>query len=195
MSNFNKVMFTQHVYIDQIDLPKKIINKIKKTKLTKNKYQHNNLEVNNSKDLIKIIDPYFKDTLFKIMSDINCDDYKFNFTWIQKYKQGHYHNVHTHDLGKYDYSFVLYLDCSDKSEPTLFYNVGYPYVNTDTLSVKPVIGRLVIFAGCLPHEVPPNQDDKRLIISGNLTFIQNENNPKLNIKKISKRNRRNITKK
>jgi len=49
------------------------------------------------------------------------------------------------------------------------YDVGFPYVNTQqSISFKFVPGTLLIFPGFLPHEVVPNKNNKRLIVSGNV---------------------------
>jgi hypothetical protein len=84
----------------------------------------------------------------------------------------------------------LYVDCSENSAPTIFYNVGYPYIQHDLVNIHPVIGRLVVFQGAIPHEVPPNTDDKRLVISGNISFKYDESYKKFDTKKISRLNRK-----
>ena len=50
-----------------------------------------------------------------------------------------------------------------------FFDVGFPLISTGkiiTFNFKP--GLLLIFPGFLPHEVPINKSNNRLIVSGNL---------------------------
>ena len=67
-------------------------------------------------------------------------------------------------------NFIYYIDGTKNSSPTLFYNLGYPYVEISRHKVSPEKGKLVFFLGCLPHEVRNNGDTKRLIVSGNIAF-------------------------
>jgi hypothetical protein len=90
--------------------------------------------------------------------------------WVQKYDRGAYHPIHVHATDKYNYSFVFYIDCTDDSAPTMFYNLGYPYVDHQAIKIKPVKGRCILFPGAMPHEAMPNNDDRRLIVSGNIVY-------------------------
>jgi len=86
--------------------------------------------------------------------------------WIQKYKLNSYHSMHVHGNGNI-FSFVWFIDCTETSSEIIFHNQGYPYVFTNTLRIKPKIGKIIFFDGSIPHYVPPNKDTSRLIISGN----------------------------
>lgn len=90
--------------------------------------------------------------------------------WVQGYGPGGYHPVHVHATDKDHYSFVFYVDCTDDSAPTMFYNLGFPYVDHEAFRMKPVRGRCVLFPGAMPHEAMPNNDDRRLIVSGNIVY-------------------------
>lgn len=90
--------------------------------------------------------------------------------WVQRYDRGAYHPVHVHAADKNSYSFVLYVDCTEHSAPTMFYNLGFPYVDHDAFKIRPKRGRCVLFPGAMPHEAMPNTDERRLIVSGNLIY-------------------------
>jgi hypothetical protein len=94
--------------------------------------------------------------------------------WVQKYDKFNYHPIHVHAPDAFNYSFVFYLDCTDNSAPTMFYNLGYPYVDHTNFKIQPKKGRCVLFPGAMPHEALPNQDDKRLIVSGNIFYFDRD---------------------
>ena len=151
-----------------INLDKKFIQKIKKIKLPKHKFNKNNFNEKTDVDLMNFLDlnlkPYFKEVAKKL----NKEEYNLINCWVQKYEKTNFHDCHTHILT--DYSFILYIECSEKSSPTIFYNPLYPYVDLSRLQIKPSSGKLLVFSGCIPHMVPPNEDNKRLIVSGNIAF-------------------------
>lgn len=91
--------------------------------------------------------------------------------WVQRYEPGGYHPVHVHATDKDHYSFVFYVDCTEASAPTMFYNFGFPYVDHEAFKMRPVKGRCVLFPGAMPHEAMPNADDRRLIVSGNIVYL------------------------
>ena len=96
---------------------------------------------------------------------------KYNLTlqnsWVQKYELNGYHNLHTHDIDKK--SFVWFIEGQENSSPLVFYDIGYPIIDTQqSIIIKFVPGTLVIFPGFIPHEVRPNKNDNRLIVSGNV---------------------------
>ena len=94
--------------------------------------------------------------------------------WIQKYQPYSYHPIHTHALDAHNYSFVFYVDCTGQSGCTMFYSVGYPYVDHTNFKVQPVRGRCVLFPGAMPHEAMPNQDSTRVIVSGNILYFDRD---------------------
>ena len=104
--------------------------------------------------------------------------------WVQKYEEYSHHAIHVHATSAHNYSFVLYIDSTEKSAGTMFYSVGYPYVDHTNFVVQAKKGRCVVFPGAMPHEALPNQDNKRLIVSGNIVYFDKEKlaeNPNLNL--------------
>ena len=91
--------------------------------------------------------------------------------WVQKYLKNGYHSVHTHNpKGK---SFVWFIEGNKDSSPLCFYDVGYPSVDVNKNIVCEFDpGKLIIFPGYMPHEVRPNKNNSRLIVSGNLDELQ-----------------------
>jgi len=87
--------------------------------------------------------------------------------WVQKYLKNSYHSVHTHNpKGK---SFVWFIEGDKNSSSLSFYDVGYPSVDINkNIVCEFVPGKLIIFPGFIPHEVRPNKNNNRLIVSGNL---------------------------
>lgn len=104
--------------------------------------------------------------------------------WVQRYEEYSHHAIHIHAPDAFNYSFVFYVDCTEKSAGTMFYSVGYPYVDHTNFSVECVRGRCVLFPGAMPHEALPNRDNKRLIVSGNIVYFDKEmleRSPDLNL--------------
>jgi hypothetical protein len=104
--------------------------------------------------------------------------------WIQRYGQAAYHPIHVHGLSQFEYSFAFYVDCTETSGHTMFYNVGYPYVDHTNFKVQPKIGRCVLFPGSMPHEAMPNRDERRMIVSGNIVYFEKQKlagNPNINL--------------
>ena len=104
--------------------------------------------------------------------------------WIQRYAPLAYHPVHVHGLRAFHYSFVFYVDCTENSGRTMFYSIGYPYVDRTHFQIEPKIGRCVLFPGAMPHEAMPNNDDRRMIVSGNIIYFDKEKleqSPDLNL--------------
>ena len=65
--------------------------------------------------------------------------------------------------------FVWFIEGDKNSSPLSFYDVGYPYVDINTpKDFEFVPGTLLLFPGYMPHEVRPNKNNNRLVVSGNL---------------------------
>ena len=143
---------------------KKIKNKINKIKVTKFNEHRNNFNEENKINplLLDIVNTYLKKIFDKLKLNLeNC--------WVQQYKKYEYHSMHTHFCTQKDYSFVWFISGDKNSAPIKFFDVGFPLITTGkilTFNFKP--GMLLIFPGFLPHEVPINKSNNRLIISGNL---------------------------
>jgi hypothetical protein len=90
--------------------------------------------------------------------------------WCQKYSVDQHHGTHIHGVGAHEYSFIWYINCSEQSSNTVFFNPGFPYVNTDYVKIKPKQNKFILFPGYIPHEVEKNSDNERCIVSGNIKF-------------------------
>jgi len=89
--------------------------------------------------------------------------------WAQKYFNGRHsahvhHNAHT--------SFVWYVQAENDCSKIIFYNPGWPYVDTHRFEVQPYTGTLLLFNSSIPHEVLPNGNQTRNIIAGNLKWLK-----------------------
>jgi uncharacterized protein (TIGR02466 family) len=108
-----------------------------------------------------------KEKLTKIFDELNL---KIIHAWVQGYGQEDKHVLHTH--GDAMYSSILYLNCTKNSSETVFYHPLYPHhyfykIKKEKIIVKPKVGKLIIFPSYIAHEVKPNKDRSRLIMSLN----------------------------
>ena len=155
--------FVYTIIEEFVEVDKKILKQIKDIKLTKD----NNIPDMNLTSYYNE-SPSFNNFIKNKLSDVFK---KHNLTlqnsWVQKYLKNSYHNLHTHNI-LYK-SFVWFIEGDKNSSPLYFYDVGYPVVNTDqSIKINFVPGTLVIFPGFIPHEVRPNKNNNRLIVSGNV---------------------------
>jgi hypothetical protein len=157
------------IFIKDLIISNKYIDLVKNLNLTKYEFNENNFFKNkkNSK-FIKNTDNEISLFLLEIKKILNLNNYHFNDIWVQKYSNNDFHDCHIHNPNSF--SFIIYIDCADSSSETMFYNVGYPYFFIKSYKIKPKIGRCIVFHGAIPHTALPNKDNKRLIVSGNLTF-------------------------
>ena len=164
--------FVQSIFQTDLQIDKKLYKKIKEHKIKKysqvsTSYFDNDLP-NYLKEEIK---KYLKDYVSQVAKLLNKKSYSIERIWIQKYGVSDWHNMHIHDSKEASYSFILYIDGGKKSGATRFYNLGYPYIHyTQHLESKPVPGKCLIFFGALPHEALPSRDNKKVIVSGNISF-------------------------
>lgn len=98
---------------------------------------------------------------------LKLNSFYLDDSWFQAYEKDSFHDMHIHGKGKNEYSLIFYLQVTDNSSSTKFANPGYPYIETDKYYVKPEKGKLVIFNSSIPHSVPPNKDEERIILSAN----------------------------
>jgi len=164
-----KHTFNYYLLEEYVPITKDILKTIKQVSLEKDKHNPEmNLNsyyqtVDNTKEnqkLTKYINLQLQ-SIFKkhALTLRNC--------WVQKYLKNSYHSLHVHDSN--EQSFVWFIEGNKKSSPTVFYDVGYPYINTSqSIKFQFVPGTLLIFPGFLPHEVRPNKNNNRLIVSGNV---------------------------
>ena len=147
---------------DFIDVDSYTKEKIKKIKLNKDDENYNNFDViKTDLTLREIVNKKLK----PIFDNLNL---KIVHSWVQQYKKNNFHSVHTHFNTQKDFSFVWFIDGSKESAPIIFYDIGYPLINSGQVIKFPFKpGILLIFPGFIPHEVPINKTNNRLIISGN----------------------------
>tara|TARA_R110002020_G_scaffold127950_3_gene286874 strand:- start:185 stop:724 length:540 start_codon:yes stop_codon:yes gene_type:complete len=93
----------------------------------------------------------------------------FNIThsWLQAYSKKDSHNLHVHGSDHNDYSLILYIQCTENSASTTFFSPGHPYIESPEINIKPEKNKFVIFSGSMPHQVGPNNDDERIVLSLN----------------------------
>ena len=152
--------FVYTIIEEFVEVDKKILKQIKDIKLTKD----NNIPDMNLTSYYNE-SPSFNNFIKNKLSDV-FKKHNLN-SWVQKYLKNSYHNLHTHNI-LYK-SFVWFIEGDKNSSPLYFYDVGYPVVNTDqSIKINFVPGTLVIFPGFIPHEVRPNKNNNRLIVSGNV---------------------------
>ena len=158
--------FEQKIFLTKINLVKENIEMFKKMKLLKYERNFNNFFKKTYEDENKKSDIYnlIQEPIEKIIKT----KFALHEWWVQKYVKGNYHEMHTHGADPFRRSFILYVDCTKKSSAVNFYGPGHPLIHTDPIQVKPVKGMLILFPSFLPHEVLNNNDDERLILSGNI---------------------------
>lgn len=166
--------FNQKILHTNILLSKELKDVINSIKLENYKINNNNFFKKDSSDEIKgkfifsKLDNYF----LKLCKYLKYKKYEVIDWWVQSYKEGQYHDLHTHGSDMDKYSFVLYFETTDNSSNITFYGPGYPLLTFNGISFKPKTGLLILFPCYLPHIVETNKDNKRLILSGNLKFIK-----------------------
>lgn len=160
--------FNFPIFVNDLTLSNNYIDVVKNKSLKNFEFNQNNFFEENDVYFSFQTNNEIQTYLLEIVKHLNCKEYRIEKTWIQKYNINNFHDCHIHNPK--EFSFIIYINCSEDSSETMFYNVGYPYVSTDTYRVKPKAGRCVVFHGAIPHTALPNKDDKRLIVSGNIKF-------------------------
>ena len=158
-----KHSFTYTIIEDYVEVDaasKKLIKKIK----LKDDEKIPGMNYTSFYDVHESLDKLVLEKLYPILRNFNL---KLNHCWVQRYSKYGHHSVHTHHP-KHK-SFVWFIEGNKNSSPISFYDVGYPYVDIN----KPkdfefIPGTLLLFPGYMPHEVRPNKNNNRLIVSGNL---------------------------
>jgi len=161
--------FSYYLIEEYIEIKKDVLKKIKQVSLKKDKHNPE-MNLNSYYETMDNTDEslVFKEFINKQLKDIfEKHNLKLKNCWVQKYLKNSYHSLHVHDSN--EKSFVWFIEGNEKSSPTVFYDVGFPYINTNqSISFKFIPGTLLIFPGFLPHEVRPNKNNNRLIVSGNV---------------------------
>jgi hypothetical protein len=111
---------------------------------------------------------YFLDLFTKKILQLNS--FEVTYSWIQCYSKDSYHPLHIHGTDPNQWSLIYYIQVSENSSNTEIYGPGHPYIDFPKKTIQPKTNKLVIFPSCLPHEVPKNEDDKRIILSANLNI-------------------------
>ena len=166
--------FTQKILHTDIILSNKLKEIINSIKLNTYKINNNNFFKKDSFDELKgkFIFSELNNYFLKLCKHLQYKKYEVIDWWVQSYKKGQYHDLHTHGSDMDKYSFVLYFNTTEDSSKITFYGPGYPLLTFEGISFKPKIGLLILFPCYLPHAVDINKDDKRLILSGNLKLIK-----------------------
>ena len=79
--------------------------------------------------------------------------------WVSLYNKGDYTISHSHNPAYW--SFVYFVKSPRGSSPLVF--------STSGKRIKAEEGKIVIFPGCLKHEVPKNKCCDRIVLAGNVT--------------------------
>ncbi len=102
---------------------------------------------------------------------LNKEKFIVTESWFQKYFKNEHHDIHVHHCKENSYSLIFYVDATNNSSVTNFYIPGFPYAPEIIKSVVAEKNKLVIFPGYLPHKVPPNKDEQRIIFSANFEVM------------------------
>ena len=164
--------FIYSIVEEFVKIDKEILNKINKVKLEKkeNKTKVGSPATQTAMNFTsfykknKSLDNFIKNKLNHVFKKHNLS---LRNSWVQKYLKNDYHSLHIHEMR--ETSFVWFIEGNETSSPLYFYDAGYPLVDTNqTIKIKFIPGKLIIFPGFMPHEVRPNKNNNRLIVSGNL---------------------------
>lgn len=159
--------FTHTIFIEDKELSNKFNNYVNSIKLERDFEQLNNFN-ESSTEFNKLVNVELENIFNSVCERLNKTRYDLLHTWVQKYDNHDWHQVHVHNPT--DYSFIYFIDCTKDSSPTTFYTPGHPYVMEEPIHVVAKKGRCVIFKGGIPHEVRPNNDNVRKVVSGNVRF-------------------------
>jgi len=158
-----KHSFTYSVIEEFVKIDEQTKKEIKKIKLDKYPLNYNNFYNHTEKEKLHNLILIKLDKIFK------KHELKFDDCWVQKYMKNHFHDLHTHFWRPKGKSFVWFIEGDKGSSPICFYGVGYPLIDIEEIiKIKFTPGTLLIFPGFLPHAVPVNKSNNRLIVSGNV---------------------------
>ena len=170
--------YRQYIIADDKNISQEEIDYVKNIPLKKLKdndivfTNYNSYENFNDDKCLAIINKY-QEVFEEIRYRNNYKHHDLKKYWLQKYNKDDFHDIHTHGTQDNEYSFIIYVDCTENSSDTFFYPLGYPHIsyrNFTPLRFKPKKGRILFFNSFLPHGVTPNKDESRLIISGNMIY-------------------------
>tara|TARA_R100001129_G_scaffold98845_3_gene67259 strand:+ start:2298 stop:2807 length:510 start_codon:yes stop_codon:yes gene_type:complete len=159
--------FETNIYTTTIKLNKKFLSLFEDMFLQEREDNKNNYYKKEFSDKIKEQDicDYISPAITKIVKG----KFRLDSWWVQRYGPGDFHKIHTHGAAPNLKSFVLYLNCSKDSSKIVFYQPGYPLLEEQKPHyVTPHKGLLIVFPSYIPHQVLRNNDNERLILSGNI---------------------------
>ena len=169
----DKRTFATSFYEMKVDYdPSPVLNYLKSKHMHKENmltsfFEHKNiLQENQLKGFKNHIDRH----IFVFVKNVlNKNSFVCESSWFQMYQVDSYHPVHIHGISDDEWSLIYYLSASEKSSDTYIYSPGYPYCHGDNKKVKAETNKFVFFPSYLPHEVQPNKDNERVILSANIT--------------------------
>ena len=160
--------FKHTIFVDDNNLGDEFVQHVISIDLKRDFEQLNNFNELNE-ELGKLVCKELNKTFNEVKNKLNKKRFELLHSWIQKYFDHDWHQLHVHNPT--DYSFIYFINCGKYSSPTTFYTPGHPYVIADPIHIKAKKGRCILFQGCVPHEVRPNNDCIRKVVSGNIKFI------------------------
>ncbi len=116
--------------------------------------------INLKNHILNILNIFTKNVLKKKFFNLHT-------SWFQMYKINDYHDLHIHETEENCYSFIFYVQCSEDSSQTEFFMPGHPYARGPSFLISPKKSKIVLFPGHVPHQALSNNDEKRIILSGN----------------------------
>ena len=85
-------------------------------------------------------------------------NYHINTSWLSNYKKGDYTRPHCHIPASFAFNYFVK---TPKGSSPLIFTTSCKRINAEE-------GKLIIFPGSLVHEVPKNECDDRIVLSGNI---------------------------
>lgn len=126
-----------------------------------------NKNILEEKELIVFKDHVYSHVLYFAKNVLQKRKVLFNSSWFQVYKKNSYHPCHIHGILENEWSLIYYIQTTLNSSKTTIFIPGHPYVPTIKKEIIPEKDKLVIFPSYFPHEVSPNEDESRIILSAN----------------------------
>ncbi len=112
---------------------------------------------------VDVVIKWVRDTLYEKYSWL-AQNHKFIDieSWFAVYNKGDFTARHDHYMS--EFSWVYFVKSPRGSSPLVF--------STSGKRIKAEEGRVVIFPGCLKHEVPKNKCCDRIVLAGNVNVDQ-----------------------
>jgi uncharacterized protein (TIGR02466 family) len=132
------------------------------------------LSIYNMKEFSPLCDYILKETSLNLLYDRKIKPY-ITSMWLNVHNQHGFNHAHVHS-GSW-YSGIYYINCTEKTGNITFLdprpgaenNFYHNYIENNLLTIKPIVGDLILFPSWLPHLVEPNDDtEKRISIAFNI---------------------------